>query len=354
MISNLKSARALSVLALAITPLLVTVHASAAPPATAKGDAQPPDDNDRVRSLFRKGAAAFEAGKLEEARQLLLEAWTIRQTYDVASSLAQVEIELKRYRDAAEHLAFCIRNFAPVESEQTLQQVRKAFADVKTRVAAVSVSTDRSGAEIFVDSLGVGTAPLPAALFVEPGSHKLAARLGEASVEQPLNADAGKEYAIELKFGDEAPKPALGAPPVSSGIDAPPTGDRAANPAGYTPALVTGGIGAAALIAGVVLVFEAAHKDSQRDDQLAQLSGSNRCGAQSPYTTACDRISSLDSDARTFRTVSFVGFGAAAAAGVATYFLWPRAPEHAQLGIRAMVLPSSSGLDVFTGINGTF
>jgi hypothetical protein len=347
--------RELRVLATALAALaFATPFAASA--AGAKSDAQAADDNDRVRSLFREGAAAFQAGKQEEARQLLLEAWAIRQTYDVASSLAQVELELKLYAAAAQHLDFCIRNFAPVESEQTLQQVRKAFADVKMRVGAVNVSTDRSGAEVFVDSLGVGTSPLPALQFVEPGPHKLGARLGAASTQQALNVEAGKEYTVQLKLGDEAPKPMPGIAPASSGIEAPPpTSDVATSHApDYAPAIIVGSVGAAALVTSVVLVLEAAHKDSERDDQLAQLSGSNRCGALSPYVAECNRISSLDSDARTFRTLSFVGFGATAAAGVATYLLWPRTPERAQLGFRAMVLPSTSGLDVFTGLNGSF
>jgi hypothetical protein len=321
----------------------------------AKTDA-PADDNDRVRSLFRRGAAAFQAGKLEEARQLLLEAWAVRQTYDVASSLAQIELELKRYADAAQHLDFCIRNFAPVESEQTLQQIRKAFADVKTRVGAINVSPNPGGAEIFVDNVRVGTSPLPATLFVEPGSHKLAAHLGGASAEQIVNAEAGKGYTVELKLSEGAQSPAPSIAPVSSGIEAQPpaSAGTTSQARDYTPAIITGSVGAAALITGIVFVFEAAHKDSQRDDQLARLAGSNRCGAQTPYASTCAQVSSLDSDARTFRTLSFVGFGAAAVAGVATYFLWPRNPDQAQVGIRAMVLPSNAGLDVFTGINGTF
>ncbi|HEY3253450.1 MAG TPA: hypothetical protein VGJ91_05860, partial [Polyangiaceae bacterium] len=129
--------RVAAVMVVALTPLLVTAICKASPANTAKANTDASDDNTRLRSLFRKAAAASQEGKYEEARQLLLDAWTIRQTYDVASSLAQVEIQLKHYRDAAEHLEFCLRNFAPVESEQTLDQAKKAFADVKTRVAGV-------------------------------------------------------------------------------------------------------------------------------------------------------------------------------------------------------------------------
>src|SRR4051812_47809567 len=99
MISIHRPMRIASTLALAFAPLLGAAIAHAAPPTPTKSTADASDDNAKVRSLFRRAAAASEAGKYEEARDLLLDAWTIRQTYDVASSLAQVEIQLKHYRD---------------------------------------------------------------------------------------------------------------------------------------------------------------------------------------------------------------------------------------------------------------
>jgi len=77
-------------------------------------------DETRVRSLYRKAAAAFGAGKYEDAQVLLLEAWHLRRSYDVAAALGQAELELKRYRDAAEHLQYAVKNFAPVKSEKNL------------------------------------------------------------------------------------------------------------------------------------------------------------------------------------------------------------------------------------------
>jgi hypothetical protein len=122
----------------------------------------------------------------------------------------------------------------------------------------------------------------------------------------------------------------------------------------YAPAIVTASVGGAALITSVVLLLEASHKDSQWHARLDQLPGSNQCAAQNPNSGACDKIQSLANDARTFRALSFVGFGAAAAAGAATFFLWPRTPAQPRLGVRTMVLPSRAGLDVFTGLDGTF
>jgi hypothetical protein len=216
----------------------------------------------------------------------------------------------------------------------------------------VRLSSDRKGAEIFVDGLRVGTEPLPAIVFVEPGLRKFAARLDSDRAEQALDAQAGKEYALELRLStQETQAPAPAAAEVSPTSDAPPTLIHKPN---YAPAIVAASVGGAALVAGVVLLLEANHKDSQKDDRLDQLPGSNRCGAQNPNASACSEIQSLADDARTFRTLSWVGFGTAAAAGVATYFLWPRTPASAQVGLRARALPTSAGIDFFAGFDGTF
>jgi hypothetical protein len=108
------------------------------------------------------------------------------------------------------------------------------------------------------------------------------------------------------------------------------------------------------LVTGVVLFLEASHKDSQRQDHLDQLTGSDRCGEGNPNASACSEIHSMANDARTFQALGWVSLGAAAAAGIATYFLWPRTPKGAQVGLNVRALPTPSGVNFFSGFVGTF
>src|SRR4029078_1788111 len=73
-------------------------------------------DRAHARELLQQGIAAIESGSFESARQTLLEAWKLQRSYDVAGALGQAELELKRNRDAAEHLDYSIRDFPPSES----------------------------------------------------------------------------------------------------------------------------------------------------------------------------------------------------------------------------------------------
>ena len=354
MTSNKKRIRVLCGTLAVLVPVLTTGVAAAEPSTRPSNEATTPDDNARVRGLFHDGEVAYQTGKYEEARQLFLEAWSVRPTYDVASSLAQVELKLQRFRDAAEHLQYCLEHFAPSESATILEHVQKALADAKTRVAMVRVSSNRDGAEVFVDSIRVGVAPVESALFVDPGKRHVSARFNGQSTEEFVNAEAGKEYAAALTFGDETGKPATTViapvPPAGSNAVAAPT----AQPRSYVPAMVTASVGGVALATGVVLILEAAHKDTRWHNQLSELPGTNQCAAQNPNAAACDEISSLAKDAKTFRALSITGFGVAAVAGLATYFLWPRRSDKIALGLRVMVLPGRAGVDIFTGLDGSF
>jgi len=293
-------------------------------------------DEARARTLTREGIDAFKAGKNEQAVQALSGAWAIRQTYDVAGALAQAELALERYRDAAEHLDYCVNHYSPMDSEHKQRVVKAALVQVKTMVATLELSVDLEGAEVIIDNRPVGRSPLPGAVYLDPGEHQLEARHGDDQVSQALTVQAGHAYPVALKLGATKAKAAERAAPS------------------YIPAVVASSVGAAALIGGVVFLLEANNKGTQRDDLLETLPGTNPCGPQNPNASTCNEIGSLADEQKTFRTISIVGFGVAAAAGVATYFLWPRTPDRAQLGLRAMMLPTRSGLDGFAGFYGAF
>src|SRR5882672_10503221 len=64
------------------------------------------DDYARARALYKSASEAFEASQYADARRLLLEAWELRQSYDVAASLGDTELKLGLFPEAAEHLSF--------------------------------------------------------------------------------------------------------------------------------------------------------------------------------------------------------------------------------------------------------
>jgi hypothetical protein len=346
-----RTSRILCIGLVAVAPLLATENAFADTiSAPAKSETDAVDDNDRARALYQKASDAFEAGKTEEAHQLLLEAWNIRETYDVALVLGQVELKLKHYRDAAEHLAFCLSHFGPSDKQETLERVRKGFAESKARVAAVKVSTDRDGAEIYVDGLRVGIAPLPSVIFVDPGPRTLTARLNGQAAEQALTAEVGKDYEAQLMFGAQSTMVTV--PPVSSGLASTPnpppdTGERARP--NWTPVLVSGGLAvvAAAIGTGFVLDAKSAKKSGQQElsDARAQ-GGSYPCSPGTPLVSACASIQDNEDHRRSslkVATVSFVAAGVFTASAVASYIIWAR-PTSRDSRVAGWISPGSAGV----------
>jgi hypothetical protein len=298
--------------------------------------AQSPDkaevaqENKRVRELFRKGSKALEARKYLEAQRALEEAWSIRQTYDVAAALAQAESELGHYAKAAGYLDFCLKNIAPAESEQTLQHLQKAFEDVKQHLAVVRVTVNRDGAEVYIGDRTVGTSPLPSDLYLEPGTLSVRARHGELEATDTLVTEAGGQYSLDLSLAEPArpestpelvPAPAV-TPPSSTPLDG---GSRDGKAPNLVPVVVGGTVFLLGVGTGLGLHF-AATSDEEDADTIRARTGPDGCATGAADPNDCASLASLAESQdrnRNLSTASFVVAGAALV-GTAVYWFWPR------------------------------
>jgi hypothetical protein len=287
-------------------------------------------ENKRVRDLFRKGSKALEARKYLEAQKALEEAWSLRQTYDVAAALAQAESELGHYVKAATYLDFCLKNIAPAESEQTLQQLQKAFDDVKTHIAIVRVSVNRDGAEVSIGERSVGTSPLPSELFLEPGTLSVRARHGALEASDTLVTEAGGQYALDLSLA-EPTQPAAKLEPVPAAPAVPPPsapadrGQKEHDTPNLVPVVVGGTVFLLGVGTGLGLHF-AATSDSEDADTIRRRTGPDGCATRTADASDCASLQSLAESQdrnRNLSTASFVVAGVALV-GTAAYWFWPR------------------------------
>src|SRR5262245_10412829 len=83
---------------------------------------------------FRKGKELLKEGKRREAREKYLAALKLKKSYDVAGNLGSLELLLKMPRDAAEHLAFAVRNYASTgTTPEQLEKAKQKLAEAKKR-----------------------------------------------------------------------------------------------------------------------------------------------------------------------------------------------------------------------------
>lgn len=273
---------------------------------------------DPVDVLFAEGVSAAQAGQVEVAYEKLKAAWALRQTYDIAASLAVVENALKKHRDAAEHFQFALDNFPPMTAADKRQQLEQGLAEARKNVGELKINV-APGAEVEVNGRAVGMSPLKAPVFVEPGQATVTCKkkdFGEGQALVEVKIGEAKDVTVEIKIttggGEEAEKP-------------------------IWPSIVLGIVGAAGVGAGIGLTVVGFQKNSEAED----LAGS--CGLGPSCVTQGDEL--ID-EANTFVGVggAMFGVGGAALLGVLIYNLVPQDSSTEKAAFAPIISPSEAGL----------
>lgn len=246
-------------------PLLASAPAIAAPrPADTATETTSGDPAD---ILFRKGKAAFDLGKLDEAYALYRSAWEIKQTHDIAGNLAQAEIKLGKTRDAAEHLAFALAHFPPSVQSDRRDGLKKVLDGLRQKVGVVHLKVNEADAKVSIDGRALRATQQQDELFVEVGSHTVVAELaGYSSVTKTIQASGGSSQALELTLTK--------ADPAGKTVPTPPVVASGPSP---VLVIVSGALAAGGLATGISLTVAA----NGKTDEIA------RFGAQVPGRAAC-------------------------------------------------------------------
>ncbi|HEX4335378.1 MAG TPA: PEGA domain-containing protein [Polyangiaceae bacterium] len=294
-----------------------------------------PDSVARAEQLFHDGTRAFEAAEYSRAYENLKAAWDLSPTYRTAAGLGQVELQTEQFRDAAFHLSFCLRHYPPDGDANIRAHVEEGLEQARTHVAALRVRVSVEGAQVAVDGVASGKSPLDGLLFVDPGSHTVAAsregyRSAEEKVETPVRATLDvslslvgeQNTGLPVASGSGAPLPTTlyEQPAASSGLSA------------TAWVLIVGGSLTAAALATTV-VFDVKGSDATNDLKTAQRSVSSR-GCDNPTggdVSACSRVHSLAGDRNTDNQIAILGAvvtGVLAAATIGTA-IYENHREHA-------------------------
>lgn len=288
---------------------------------------------------MRTGIAEYRKNHLEAARKAFGRAWELRHHTAIAASLADVEMKLGRFRDAAEHWQYYLGSFPPDRTDAEAQ-----LAECSKHIGRVDVSVEPADAALFLDGNATEREPHDAPLWLEPGEHTLSAKIGErSSPEQTLTIAAGQSQTVTLTVvrpdatqtpaPDVPVSPVVAPAPITSSND---TGMHTGN-AARTWTLIGGsaltvaalGVGVAYLLHANALDDEAARlrAETEHEGDPKLLETNSQCTPPAGVRpAACDELGTTASDANSAKIVSIVGFASAGvfgAATIATYFLWP-------------------------------
>jgi hypothetical protein len=297
---------------------------------------------DRARSLHIEGAKLYEEGKYEQAYVAFVAAWALKKHPQIAGNLADCEMKLGKYRDAAEHYRFITRNASGDVKPEDQRRAEGRLKEAQQKIATVEIATSLAGAEVSVDGVLLGKSPLAEALFLEPGRHTIETRLdGYAPMTQAIDAAAGSSQTVRLEMKSSRLPPSLPPPPRQ-----------------LAPSLILAGVGVAALATGIGFLVDAGAKGSTADTMnRAILTANHSCVTDAPnHDAQCETLLSTATAARTSNHVGigFLAGAGAAAVGATLYFLWPTSKPDALSAQGVRVVPSASDTGAGLILSGAF
>ncbi|WP_437486290.1 hypothetical protein WME75_03185 [Sorangium sp. So ce1014] len=280
----------------------------------------PRDDGARAARIYRAGVSAAREGRWQEAYTAYIEAWKLKQHFQIAANLARAELKLGKHRDAAEHISFFLREAEGV-SELDRARARQMLDEAKASIGTLTLIVSRAQATVLVDGVSVGTSPLGREVYVEPGERRIEARLqGETPAMTSVALAPGASQEIELRFVGRAAAAAAIQPRTPQ--RRPPTApDRGA--AGPSMALVAAGGAATGLAAGTAVVLRILAHKSARAGGNAAVPGADSCYASGPATpetpddARCLEVHKRRTEAARLYNVSTGVFAAAGVLGAA-------------------------------------
>lgn len=317
-------------------------------------------DPGSAKAEYRKAYAAMSKRDWPTARELLLAMWNKNNTYDVASSLGQVEFQLRHYAAAARYMTFANAHVPPSEKSEFIKKLQKGLQEVRLRVTAIRITASEPGAELKAGDEVLGESPLTDEVFLDPGTYVVTATKDGRVARQPITARSGESFAVTLTLppveknstvalaGDPvAPPPVVEAPQSSAPIPA------SSSSPDLLPVIIGGGVTVAALATGIGFRLSA----SSSYDEAAALrktNGAEGCVSGSAPVSDCAAQTDANRSGDRKANASTVAFGVAGAAlvGTAVYWFWPRSSATAKASSRAQ--GSISKNSAFLGISGDF
>ncbi len=295
-------------------PLAALALALAAAPAAW---AQPTDPE--IAALMAGAQTDFEAGRFADAEEKAERAWAQKRTVDIAVTLAEIELKLGKWPEAAEHMLYAKKTLNVSSPDALRERVETLYEQARRGAAAVVVKPSVPGCTVRVEGTP-GERPVTTdPLFVAPGKLTITVtKEGYLPETTTLTVVAGdqSDIAITLRVDPNAAKPGDGEKPI-------------------WPYFLLGGIAAAGLGVGVGLTVVSVGKQSEADD--LSCAGNTACAAEGD---------ALLSDANTFFGGGMAGFGVAGGAllGLIVYAVVPGPADPAQAGLAPWVGPGTAGL----------
>ena len=153
----------------------------------------------QANEWFQKANSLYTEEKFHSAYIMYQSAWNLRHHYKIAANLGSCEYILGKYRDAAEHLAFSLRQLPRDVGTEERTYITERHAEAVKHVATLEIRIEEAGAaDVFIDDTFIGRAPLDRPIYATPGPHTVHARNRIASAFKQVDLKKGESKTISL------------------------------------------------------------------------------------------------------------------------------------------------------------
>jgi hypothetical protein len=257
-----------------IAPLVFgcVVAVVAVPQARAGGDEREENADPRAEASerFRRGVKLYKDGDFVAALVEFKRAYELEPNYRVLYNLGQTSRELKDYAPALQAFQRYLAEGGKEIPRKREEEVRRSIGDLTDRVGTLTITTNVEGAEIQIDDVVVGVAPLEEPIVVNVGRRRVEATLtGHAPARRVLEVAGKDDLKVELQLTDlETARPPLPPPPRPRPEPTTPVAGIVALSITGACAIVTGILGGLALsarsdLADALAAFPGTPKDIQ-------------------------------------------------------------------------------------------
>ena len=314
---------------------------------------------ENVDEVFAQATEAFANGKFDLAYRLHTKAWALRKSYKTAAGLGQVELHLGKYRDAAEHLDYCLRHYPADADADVRRQIQSGYDEALKQVAAIRISVEPPEARVRVDKQDLGPGPFPL-IFVRPGKMEIeASHEGYETEAQTIRTTAGSTRDVSfalVTIGSSSPATDAGSElATDGGADTGSTGGMEPRTAAL---IVGGGLTAVALGVGIGFSLKGSGHEGDRTDLLVAAEsdfGPSPCAGSGSSRAVCAEIRDAADDrngARGIANVAFVATGVLAAATLGAFLLWPSSGDASSTALHVAPVIGPGRAEV--GLGGSF
>lgn len=159
---------------------------------------------------FARGAELYDEDNFRGALIEFQRAYELAPSYKILFNIGQVEMELQNYAGALRAYTRYLREGGPDVPAARVTQVTQEIERLKGRVGELVIETV-AGAEILIDEISVGFAPLPEPASVNAGRHHVAVHIaGRDPVTRVVDV-AGQQSVTVALANDVSGKPSAAA-----------------------------------------------------------------------------------------------------------------------------------------------